>query len=777
MKKKLKILFVEDMPADNELTVFELKNAGFEFSSIMVETENEFKNAIKEFKPEIIISDYSMPEFDGMKALEIAKEICPNIPFILLTGSVNETTAVNCMKAGAHDYILKGHSERLPFAIKEAIENSQLRKEKEIAFLALQKSEEKYKLIAEKTTDVIWLMDLNGKSLFVSPSIINFTGFTVSEYLNQDFNTRFTVESADIAKLTLFKEYSRFADKKEALKNYHIKLELEYLCKNGGTKWGELLITPWFNVLNEPIGIHGVTRDITERKKTEELIKKLSVAVEQSPASVFITDLSAKIEYINKKTLEVTGYNFEELIGKNPDILKSGKTPKETYINLWETILNGNEWRGEFVNKKKNGEEYWESASISSIKNNDGEITHFIAVKEDITKRKQMEKSLVKAKEKAQESDRLKTAFLNNISHEIRTPLNGILGFGGLMKKENLDQETKNKYFNILHASCNRLINTITNYMDMSQLTSGVMPVHYKMFEINILVYEMSFKYKELCKFKNIEYETILPDEIKSFKTYSDPNLLQKVFEHLLDNALKFTQQGKISIGYNIVNDNIEFYISDTGDGISEENHKVIFEKFRQVFTEKRRVIEGSGLGLTISQEILKLIDGKIWVKSQFNVGSTFFVSIPVRTIEEFEKQSSQFKNKKIKKPKILIVEDDYTNMLYMNNVIKENFLATIYEAANGKEAVDIVESQSEIDIILMDLKMPVMDGYTATRTIKALRNDIPVIAISAYSLLDDKEKAFKAGCDDFITKPIDINALLKIIKDFGIIKQESNDE
>jgi len=777
MEKELKILFVEDMPADHELTVFELKNAGLIFSAIRVETGFEFKNAIENFKPDIIISDYTMPEFDGMKALEIAKIICPDTPFILLTGSVNETTAVSCMKAGATDYILKGHSERLPFAIKEAIENYQLRKENEETFLALQTSEEKYKIIAEKTTDVIWLMDLNGKSLFVSPSIKNFTGYSVEEYLNQNFDARFTHESANIAKLTMFKELGRYAERKEVLKNYHLKLELEYNCKNGNTKWGELIITPWFDKNNELTGMHGVTRDITERKISDELIKKLSVAVEQSPAIIIITNLNANIEYVNKKVTEITGYSKEELIGKNPRIFQSGKTPKETYEKLWKTIIAGKEWRGEFINKKKNGEKYWEYASISSIKNDDGLITHFIAVKEDITSRKRMENALVKAKEKAEESDKLKTAFLNNISHEIRTPLNGIVGFGELIARHDLEQSKKDEYLDILNASCNRLVNTITNYMDMSQLSSGIMRVHNKMFDVNFIVYEMSFKYKELCKRKNIEFETILPDDLKSFGTYSDPVLLQKVFMHLIDNAIKFTKKGKISIGYKIKNEFIEFYITDTGYGIGEEYYEIIFEKFRQITTENRRVIAGSGLGLTISKEIAKLLEGNIWVESELNVGSTFFITVPLRTIEDFEMKSKNISSKNIKKPNILLVEDDYTNMLYMNNVIKENFLATIYEATNGKEAIEVVKLHPELDIILMDLKMPVMDGYEATHIIKTIRNKIPVIAVSAYSFPDDKEMALKVGCDYYVTKPVDINILLKIIKDFGIIKKDSNEE
>ncbi len=775
MDQELKILFVEDMPADNELTIFELKNSGLIFSSIRVETENEFKKAIIEFKPELIISDYTMPEFDGMKALLIAKETCPDIPFILLTGSVNETTAVNCMKAGANDYILKGHSERLPFAIKEALENVKLRKEKQIAKDALKLSEEKYKIIAEKTTDVIWLMELTGKSIYVTPSILNFTGYTIEEYLNQSIETRFTPESAAKAKLTMFKEIGRFSERKEILENYFVKLELEYKCKNGTTKWGDILITPWFDDNNNLIGLHGVTRDITERKASDELIKKLSVAVEQSPASIVITNLNAEIEYANSKAFEITGYSKEELIGKNPKVLNSGLTPKETYTKLWQSITAGEEWRGEFINKKKNGEIYWEYATISSIKNKEGDITHYIAVKEDITSRKRMELALIKAKEKAEESNKLKTAFLNNISHEIRTPINGILGFGGLLTKPNLDATTKEKYLNILNESCNRLINTVTNYMDMSQLTSEVMHVRNKMFDVNILVYEMSFKYKKLCENKKIEFEAVLPKEIISFKTYSDPNLLQKVFEHLLDNAIKFTSKGKIEIGYNKLPNEIIFYVKDTGDGINVDSHELIFENFRQITTEKRRAIEGSGLGLPISKKMLELLNGKIWVQSEINVGSTFYFSIPLKNIEDFETKTNYNNNQKNNKPNILIVEDDYINMLYMKNIIKENFLAKIYEATNGKEAIELVQSHSDIDLILMDLKMPIMDGYVATQSIKALRNDIPIIAVSAYSMTDDKDKAFKVGCDEFITKPVDINILMKIINDFGIVNEYSN--
>jgi len=182
-------------------------------------------------------------------------------------------------------------------------------------------------------------------------------------------------------------------------------------------------------------------------------------------------------------------------------------------------------------------------------------------------------------------------------------------------------------------------------------------------------------------------------------------------------------------------------------------------------------------LGLTISKEIAKLLEGNIWVESELNVGSTFFITVPLRTIEDFEMKSKNISSKNIKKPNILLVEDDYTNMLYMNNVIKENFLATIYEATNGKEAIEVVKLHPELDIILMDLKMPVMDGYEATRIIKTIRNKIPVIAVSAYSFPDDKEMALKVGCDYYVTKPVDINILLKIIKDFGIIKKDSNEE
>jgi len=764
----LKILFIEDMVADHELTVFELKNFGLNFESVRVDTEQDFILKIKEFNPEIIISDYTMPEFDGMKALKIAKELIPDIPFILLTGSINETTAVDCMKAGANDYIIKGHSERLPYAINEALENANLKKEKTQFVDKLLKSEEKYKIIAEKTTDVIWLLDLNGKSTYVTPSIYNFTGFTVDEYLKQTINTRFTPGSAAKAKITMFKEISRYAERKEALKNYNLKIELEYLCKDGSTKWGEAIVTPWFDDKNNLIGLHGVTRDITKQKKSNELINMLSVAVEQSPAVIVITNLDAKIIYANQRTCEITGYTKDELYGKNPNVLKSGETKKETYIELWKTLLNGEIWKGEFTNKKKNGDFYIESAIIAPIKNENNITTHYIAVKEDITLKKQMEQELIKTKERAEESNRLKSSFINNITHEMRTPLNSIVGFGGLLTKQNLTSQKKQEYLEILKKSSNRLLATITNYMDISQLESKTIPIKFKMFDVNAFIYELSFKNKLLCNNKNLGYETVLPEKLESFKTYSDPNLLLKVFEQLIDNAIKFTEEGKITVGYDIENKNIKFYVKDTGIGVAKENYDIIFEHFRQIFTSNKTVISGSGLGLAIAKEIINLLGGDIYVESEVGMGSIFFFNLPIQTIEEFHINKKN-KFNEIKNPSILIVEDDIYSMMLLKNIIYDNFFANLFYAANGKQAIEIVESHPDINIVLMDLRMPEMDGYEATQTIKTINNKIPIIAVTAFSDLESKEKAYNAGCDDFIYKPIDLNVLLFIFKQFGI--------
>ena len=369
--------------------------------------------------------------------------------------------------------------------------------------------------------------------------------------------------------------------------------------------------------------------DISERIKSEKQLKLLSKAVDQSPITVVITNKEGDIEYVNPQFTEVTGYSSDEVIGKNPRLLQSGNQTKEFYKNLWETILAGNDWHGEFQNKKKDGDPYWESAVISSVMNTHGEIAYFFAVKEDITEKKKIVADLINAKEKAEESDRLKSAFLTNMSHEIRTPMNGIMGFSDLLREPNLSGELQQEYISAIEKSGARLLDVINDIIEISKIESGLINTAISETNINEQTEYIYNFFKPEVGQKGIEFS------VKNVLKYQDAIIkadgakIEVILSHLLKNAIKFTHTGSIEFGYKKKGEYLEFFVKDTGVGIQKEHVEIIFERFRQGNESLSRYYEGVGLGLTISKAYVKILGGKIWVESEVNKGSTFFFTIP----------------------------------------------------------------------------------------------------------------------------------------------------
>ncbi|MCK9423113.1 MAG: PAS domain S-box protein [Bacteroidales bacterium] len=521
-------------------------------------------------------------------------------------------------------------------------------------------------------------------------------------------------------------------------------------------------------------------RSRSKRKQTENELRKLSLAVEQSPVSIVITDIAGYIEYGNPKVCEITGYTLDELIGKNPRILQSGKTPRETYQMMWDCITSRKVWRGEFQNKKKNGELYWEAATIAPILDLSGKITHYLAVKEDITERKKFIEDLKNAKEKAEVSDKLKSAFMHNISHELRTPLNGILGYSGLIAEPGISNEEKEQYYALIRTSSARLLNTINSYMDISMIASGTTEVHRQPFNLNEVLYSLKDQFQPICDVKHLEIYLKIPDEKNDITLHSDSGLLIKIMSHLLDNAVKFTHQGVITFGYTIRSGVLEFFVQDTGSGISKEAEKWIFENFNQEELSDTRGPEGSGLGLSIARGLVQLLGGQIRLKSEKGVGSTFFFDLPNEEIVIEISSSTKSEKALLKsvKPVILIAEDDESNYLYLEAILKKAPV-TVLIADNGEKAVELCRAHPEISLILMDIKMPVMDGLEATREIKSFRKDIPIIAVTAFAMSGDENKALEAGCDDYLAKPVRKELLLDRLKRYGVtnVKAVANDD
>ncbi len=765
MKSKgLKILCLEDIEADAVIIRELLAREGLTDKFDHASNESEFTERLHSEAYDIILSDYNLPGFNGIAALLLAKKIYPDVPFICISGTIGEDLAVELMHLGASDYIMKDKLSKLCIAVKHALQEVEEHRSRIEAEKLLRESEARFRDIIMSSYDWVWEIDHTWKYSYSSDTIEKILGYTNAEIIGKSpFELMPPDERESVGQV-----FSEIAGRKGIIKdleNWNMHKDGHRVC----------LLTSGFPIFDESdnlTGYRGVDKDITTRKLAEEEIRKLSRAIEQSPVSVIITDLQGNITYANEAVNKYTGYSEKELIGENPGIFGSGETPGETYKILWETILSGKEWRGELLNRKKSGELYWESAAISPIVNEKGEMTHFLAIKEDITERKKLNSDLLEAKLKAESSDRLKTAFLNNISHEVRTPLNGILGFSEIIAQPDLPQEEKAAYLEILNESSERLLDTITNYMDISLIVSGNLSVRSRPFDLSPLLDRVYMKILHRGKGKNLEFiKQFSPDNEARLST--DEELLEKILIHLLDNSLKFTSSGSITLGWYYPDESeVELFVKDTGSGIDPKAQNSVFQIFMQEDLASTRGYEGSGLGLSIAKGLVDLMGGRIRMESRKGSGSSFFITFPLKEHTGSGKKSpgkTEAKSKITEAPVILIVEDDEANSCYLRTLLKKASLSNLL-AFNGREAIEYCESHPEISLVLMDIKMPVMDGFEATRRIKEFRKNLPVIGLTAYALTGDREKALEAGCDDYLSKPVKSDLLLSAIhKQLGI--------
>jgi len=408
-----------------------------------------------------------------------------------------------------------------------------------------------------------------------------------------------------------------------------LNIEENFIDNRGDKRWLVTSKIPLCDENGKVYGLVGTGRDETGRHHDHETIQNLTKSIEQSPSSIVITTLNGDIEYVNPKFCEITGYTSEEAIGKNPRILKSGEMPAEKYKELWDIISSGGVWRGEFHNKKKNGELYWEWATMTSIKDEQGEIINYIAIKEDISLRKQMETDLIAAKEKAEENDRLKSAFLANMSHEIRTPLNCILGFTDLLCEPELEAADREEYSKLVTTSGNNLLAVINDILDISRIESGQMQVRKSKFKVQNIFNELIREFENKITMQGISLRIAPIVFQKDLTIESDEAKIKQVLINFITNALKFTEKGFIEIGFRNGGSSIQFYVKDSGIGILKEYHHNIFERFRQVETSHTRKYGGNGLGLAISKSLVQMLGGEIGMESEHAKGSCFYFTIP----------------------------------------------------------------------------------------------------------------------------------------------------
>lgn len=632
----------------------------------------------------------------------------------------------------------------------------------------LRKSEEKFRQIAELANSIIVRWDRSGSLTYINDYGLRFFGYTEEELLHRNIQILVPEEESSGRVLSsLIEDILTHPEKYSTSENQNID-------RNGRLVW-----INWANqAIRDENGnvseILAVGYDITARKKIEEdlmetqrrydsLFHNATIAIQHCR---IVTDekgnpVDYEMFHINNTLTRITGITKDQVYGKRATEIFPGieKSSFDFIGKFGKVALDGVE-----MNEDVYFEQLGKWFSIYAYCPKKGEFTAFFT---DVTERKQSEIELKRAKEKAEEHDRLKSAFLANMSHEIRTPMNGIIGFANLLRKPGLSGESQGMYIEAINSSSRRMLNIINDLIDISKIEAGQIEIRKSNTNLFRLLNEVLYFFKPEASGKgiNLVLQSELPTD--DFFIETDKTKLYQILSNLIKNALKFTGRGgSIKVGCRLKDEcTIFFYVMDNGTGIRKELIHSIFDRFNQGDAAAEH--EGVGLGLAISKAYVELLGGKIGVESEPGEGSVFFFTLP------FPGQTLPFKNsgdnniltKSLNFKKILIAEDDEMSYILLCELLNE-VNADIIRAGNGAEAVELFRNDPGINLVLMDLKLPVMDGIEATSRIKKINPDIPVIVQSAYAGQDEIEKSFKAGCDDYITKPIDSAKFLRKIAD-----------
>lgn len=623
----------------------------------------------------------------------------------------------------------------------------------------LENEHKRLRTIIQTIPDLVWLKDTNGTYLLCNPKFEDFFGFKESEIIGK---TDFDFVPNELARFFRQKD-------KEALEANKPSTNTEWIkfANDGHREFLETIKTPMYGSDGKVIGILGIARDFTAHAIAENELRKFMLGIENSSDAIFVTSIDGTIEFINPSFETIYGFSSTDAIGKTPRILKSGLIPQEGYKHFWDTLLSGNPIKGEIKNKTKDRRIIDIEASNNPIIDNTGNIVGFLSINRDITDKKQVLADLILAKEKAEESDRLKSAFLNNISHEIRTPLNAITGFSALLTMPDNDTATQSMYIESILKSSDQLLSIVYDIIDMSNIEAKASNLIVRKVDLNSLIDRLYKQFLPAASDKNLNLKISTHLSSVGVEIVTDSSKVDRILSNLISNAIKFSQKGDITFGYELKGSFVEFFVADKGIGIPYEEHSKIFEKFYQVEKKLNRQFEGTGLGLSICKAFVEYLKGKIWLESESGNGSTFYFTLPITKpvsheepkIKVSEELTPTLKNRKT----ALVAEDNQLNF----NLIKA-YLGTInfnvIQAVNGSDAVEICKTREDIDLILMDIKMPGMDGYTAIRKIREFLPDVLIIAQTAYP--DNKENAICKGCNDFISKPFTIEQFISKVKE-----------
>jgi len=829
VKEKIDILIVEDSPTQAEQLIYLLEK--HHYSVIGANNGLHALSVLEQYEPKVIITDIVMPEMDGYEFCRRVKNqhLNEEIPVILLTSLSNPEDVIEGLECGADNFITKpypvdyllSHVEQI-IATRKLHKTERVRIGVEIMFAGkrrfitadqqqmltllistyeaavirnrellntqeelqtlnetleemveertqeLKRNEQKYQDLYDNAPAMFMSVNyLTGKVIECNETLMRKTGFKRSEVIGESIISRYHPDCLE----TAIKNFQIFQEVGE-IKNS----EADLITALGGKIPVLINSTAVRDDQGNIIHSRSVLQDISELKRAQEELKQSEeqyrAVADSAVDSIITADDAGIIVGWNQGAIKTFGYQEDEIIGQSIAILIP-----DNYLELHLAGFNRIH-QGylphvigktvEFHGKRKNGEIF--PIEVSMAEWHTSTDRFFTSIIRDITVRKIADEELLMAKEKAVESDQLKSAFLANMSHEIRTPMNAILGFSELLNDPDLDVANKEKYLTTINHATHQLLHIITDIVDISKIEARQEVIHHEVFNLNNLLEEINSDFELQASQKNLKLVMNNKISIDSASISSDPTKLRQILNNIIGNALKFTENGTVEISVDKNDEQLIFIVSDTGIGIDSSLHEAIFDRFRQAELSNSRKYGGTGLGLSLAKSYVEMLGGTIRVDSSPGNGSTFTFMVPLITspIELSRKINIEKEIAEVswKDKTILLAEDEEINLFYLQTVLRPTGI-NIITAVNGLEAVEHCQKNKHISLVLMDIKMPEMDGITATRIIKARRPQLPIIATTAYALSADREKCIEAGCIDYLPKPIKRDQLMVMIKKY----------
>jgi PAS domain S-box-containing protein len=789
LTKKSSLIKNDTVKSDSLPEKVKIANHKLNEDGIITDVNNQWLNLLEFERKEVIgkhFVDFIHSDYQTLflEKFELQKSKVPvNEIYLRLTSKTKQNIYIVCNSQvyySENNDFIQAHFTLKQISLESEIPNIISESERKLQILLSNLPGMAYRCLNKEN----WPME------YVSQGCYELTGYTKNELCVDgiiDYGELVHPEDRDF----LWKQV------KEASKNKsHFEFEYRIKTKEGIEKW------VWERGIFVPLNnkntvLEGFITDITQRKNAEHSLKESegwykSMFYDNKSIMLLINPLNGDIEDANDSALNYYGYTHNQITSKKIseiNILSQSEIfeemdkaliDKKNAFQFKHKLSNGEirdviVYSGKIVMCKKellysiihdNTNEL--RAERILIEQNEKYLSINEKLKESLDRIQRINTELEEAKQKAEESDRLKSVFLANMSHEIRTPMNGIMGFANLLKSPELSGNKQKEYINIIENSGARMLNILSGLIDISKIEAGQVTMNREMVDIHEqLRYLFNFFYHE-AKGKGINLSIQNISNTNDLIISTDKIKFYAILSNLVKNAIKYTLSGEIEIGYRIISDKIEFFVRDTGIGIEKQKQQSIFERFVQIENNNIFPIEGVGLGLAITKAYIKMLDGDIWLESEIDKGTTFYFNIPYNPIDSVSNEQATINNgilsstNRSKIPKILIADDDEITDLYLSEVLKRrNF--KLFHAKNGKEAIRVC-SENPIDLVLMDIKMPEMDGFDATREIKSSFPKLPIIAQTAFAMADDRKKALSGGFDDFISKPIHEEKLLSII-------------